>query len=105
MTSLTDLQQVRHIIEILRSGKVLLPIDSIIGKASMGDCSCRPDRFVYFAVVLDVALQHTSALASACCHYSHDYRLAGADSELLAHKVAQSYKILPGIYCRIRTPR
>ena len=36
MTSLFDLQQVRHIIEILRSGKVLLPVDSVIGKASLG---------------------------------------------------------------------
>lgn len=36
MTSLLDLQQVCHIIEILRSAKVLLPVDSVIGKACGG---------------------------------------------------------------------
>ena len=54
MTSLVDLQQVRHIIEILRSDKVPLPVNSVIGKAFLGDCSCRADPFVYFSVVLDV---------------------------------------------------
>ena len=56
MISVVDLQQVRLIIEILRSDKILLPVDSVIGKAFVEDCSCRADRFVYFAVVLDVAL-------------------------------------------------
>ncbi len=33
MTSVLDVQQVCHIIEILRSGKVLLPVDGVVWKA------------------------------------------------------------------------
>ena len=55
MASLLDLQQVCHIIEILRSGKVLVPVDSVL-RRHVGICSCRGDRFVYLAAVLEIAL-------------------------------------------------
>ena len=70
----------------------------------MASCSCRGDRFVYLAAVLEVAL-HASALASACFHDSNGSRASIIDNELLAHKVAQSYKAFPRIWGRIRTPR
>ena len=94
MTPLVGLQQVCHITEILRSGKVLLHVDGVIGEAyGRSQLQRRPFRLPCRCL----SCMHTSALAFACCHYLNGSRATITDNELLAHEVTQPYKAFPRI--------